>query len=120
MANLTHTQIRSLAGSFYRVVSSITNPSGMPGEVFVFHTADSIFSRVASVEDLQTLLASKAAAQSAGDAYYRSVNVTRDFEELEDAQDFALLVTERLPALVKQYNQLVTDFLGTSTTTVTS
>jgi hypothetical protein len=120
MASLTHQQDRSLNGQQYRVVSTILSGTGITPAVFVFATVDDSFSRVASVQDLADLQPSRAAAVTAGDEYYRLVTVTRDFDVLEDAQDFANYVKGRLPQLVIDYNLSVTAFVGTSTDVVSS
>jgi hypothetical protein len=43
MASIDLTQVRSVVASAYRVANTITNPSGMPAEVFVFRTNDQSF-----------------------------------------------------------------------------
>jgi hypothetical protein len=120
MASIDLTQVRSVVASAYRVANTITNPSGMPAEVFVFRTNDQSFSRVASPTDLSLLPSSLESAQTSNNEFYRSAVASRDFALLDEAQDFAAMIRNRLPVLVKEYNALVTLFVGTTTTTVTS
>lgn len=116
MATLTHQQTRSVDGTSYRVVSTITAADGVPAEVFVFAASGAAFNRVASVDDLLTLPTSI----TSNVAYYRAATVDRGFTTLRDADAFARYVKTHLPALVKEYNQAVTAFIGTSTDTVSS
>lgn len=120
-ASLSHSQTRSVtAENLYRVVDTVTASTGMPPEVFVFRTEDAVYNRIASVGDLQTLLTSQAAAQTAGHPYYRLAAVTMDWALLSQAKDFATTVNARLRDLVKAYDLAVTGFVGSTTETLTS
>lgn len=120
MASLTHTQTCSVLGGLYRVSSAITDATDVPEGVFVFATDSGEFSRVASVSDLMNLKPSRAEAQGAHAEYYRLPTVTRDFAALTIAREFATMVTSRLPPLVRGYTEATDNFVGSTTTVVSS
>jgi len=118
--DLTHTQTRTTAGGFYRVADTVTSATGIPSQVFVFRTTDQEFSRVAAVDDLLELPDTLEAAVAEGCAYYRTAAMSRDYESMATAADFAAALKRDLKYLVIEYNKAVTLFLGTDTETLTS
>lgn len=121
MASLTHTQTRLLYGDLYRVVDTVTATVSMPTQVFVFLTATpGVYNRVASVNDLNTLPDTLVQAQTDGAEYYRLATVTRDFTVLAQAETFATEVIGRLKLLVVEYDSATTQFIGTTTETLSS
>lgn len=119
--SVTHTQTRSVvAGPLYRVVDTATASVDIEHEVFVFVTDTQAFSRVATVDDMLTLPDTQAEALSAELGYYRLATVTRDFEALTDAKEFAASVNSRLKSLCVDYAAAVAAFIGSESTTVIS
>lgn len=118
---ITHTQTRTVeAGPLYRVLSVVTDPVGIQPETFVFRVSDDRFEYVATVADMLNVLNTKAAAVAAGDDLYRLSSVQRDHASLRDAQDFGTTLTQRLQALVRQYDVAVNDFTGVTVEALSS
>jgi len=119
-STITHTQTRSIVSNKYRVLDTATASVNIPLEPFVFTTSDASYNRIASVDDMLNLPNSRATAQSTGKEYYRQASVTIDWDLLAEADDFATTIEVRLKQLVIEYAAVVTDFIGTATTTVSS
>jgi len=90
---------------------------GIPLALVVFAVETSAYSHVASTHDILTYPDTRAAAVAAGLDYYRQVAVTREFDNLTDAQDFALHVRSRLQFLSNDYPATTDDFVGSATYT---
>jgi hypothetical protein len=119
--SITHTQTRSVeAGPLYRVLSAVTDPVGIQPETFVFRVSDDEFQYVATVPDMLNVLNTKAAAVAAGDDLYRLSSVQRDHVSLLEAQDFGTTLSQRLQALVRQYDVAVNDFTGVTVEALSS
>lgn len=121
MASITHTQVRSVqAGPLYRVADTVTASVDIQPQVFVFQTSDNAFNRIATVDDMMTLPTSQAQAVIDGADYYRLNAVTKDYESLKTADDAATAIVDRIKRLLVEYDAAVTEFVGTTTETLTS
>jgi hypothetical protein len=122
MASLRLTQTRSVVTSAaYHVANVVDQNVDIPAEVFVFSTATGQYDHVASVNDLLNIPdTTQAAAQAAGNPYYRQSSTSNDWTMLRDAQEFSTMVRERLKFLVVEYSKAETSFIGTTTETYTS
>lgn len=115
------TQIQSVEpGPVYRSDSEVTAATGIATELFVFQTADDVFSHVASVWDVDNIPATKATAIADGADYYREDQVVRDFSGIADAQNFSDYTRARLQVVVNEYNALSVGFEGTENYTIDS
>lgn len=101
MSSITHTQTKSLVNGKARVVDTVTAAVGLPTLVFVLNAEDDTFSRVASVPDLLYIPAVKTEEQP----LYRVAAVTRDFDVVRDALDFATMLRDRLRKLPADYDR---------------
>lgn len=119
--SVTHTQTRSVEeGPAYVVYDVVDASDGIAPEVFVFRTDDDAFNRIATIGDMTTLPAGKAAAVAAGADYYRLPDVTRSFASLSAADNAATGISQRIQLLVVEYDAAVTSFIGTTTETLSS
>lgn len=109
------------AGPLYRVKHDISASVDIDDHVFVFGTETEAFSHVATVYDMEKVTAKTlAAAQAAGDDFYRLDEVTKDWTSLDTAAEFAAYNKQRLQFLVTEYETYTSSFAGTTTTTITS
>lgn len=116
---ITHTQTRSVGpGPVYVVNDVVTATVGIAPEVFVFTTDDDSFNRIATVDDMLDLPATKASAVAEGADYYRLPAVTRQFTSVSVADSVALAISDRLTLLAVEYDAAVNDFVGTTTETL--
>ena len=118
MATISHTQVRAIVEGGGSVVDTVTASTAIPPELFVFLTADDLFSRIASIADINTWPNSKPAAVSAGKAYYRSATCTRVFPSIANAQEWAALVPATFKRLAVEWTA-TSSFAGTTTETIT-
>jgi hypothetical protein len=108
-------------GPLYRVKHDITASVHISPYVFVFTTETEAFSRVATVYDIEKVThTTLAAAQTAGAEFYRLDEVTKNWESLDLAAEFAAYNKQRLQFLVSEYETYTSSFAGTTTTTLTS
>lgn len=113
---VTRTQIRTvLSGPTYRVQDTCSASVGIAKEIYVFNVADDSFVSVATVHDVITYPANKAAAAAAGQSKYRAAQVTRDFTNLDTAVEFAASLPIRAKALCVAYGKAVGEFQGSTT-----
>ena len=109
------------AGNLYRVKHAISASVHISDHVFVFNTADESFSHVATVYDIEKIASmTKAAAETADDEYYRLDTVTRDWDSLDMASEYAVYNKQRLQSLVSDYEVYSTTFAGATTSVITS
>lgn len=120
--SVTLKETRSVeAGPLYRVKNEITATVHIDAHVFVFATETEEFSHVANVYDMEKVThTTLAEAQSAGADFYRLDTVTKDWESLDTAAEFAAYNKLRLQFLVSEYEVYTTSFAGVTTTTITS
>ena len=113
MITIELTQIQSVEpGPAYRSDTAVTSTVGIDQEIFVFQTADDVFSHVASVWDMDNIPATKADALTAGSDTYREIQVVRDFAGIDDAQNFSDYTRARTQLLATEYNELSEGFEG--------
>jgi hypothetical protein len=101
----------------YKSENEVIASEGIPLALFVFATDDESFSHVASTHDLETYPASRTEAINGSLDYYRLAQVTREFDNITDAQEFALHVRSRLQFLSNDYPAVKDAFAGTATYT---
>ena len=106
-------QTRSLeSGPLYRVNNEVIYASGIQKAIFVFTVVDEEFSHVAYPYDMVNVPVGKEAAASAGNNFYRQATVTRDYESVDDATEFAVHSRERVDLLADTYAYAVDGFQG--------
>lgn len=121
MASITHTQTRTIiSGPMFRVSDVITAATDIPMAVFVFKVTDDTFSHVATVYDLSTYPDTREQAVEAEQDFYRQTAVTKDWESLGTAIDFAESIKPRLKLLVKDFEKASDLFVGVTVETVES
>jgi hypothetical protein len=104
----------------YRSVNTVEASEGIPLALFVFRTVEGTFSHVASTNDVVTYPDNQEDATSDGLDYYRLATVTRDFDNVTSAQEFAAHVRARLDWLATDYPATADDFVGDETYTYTT
>ncbi len=106
-------QTRTLEdGPIYRVKNLVIYASEIQKEVFVFNVVDETFSHVAYPYDMENIPVGKAAAITAGNNFYRVVEVTRDYDTLEAALVFAEHSRGRVRYLASDYETATEEFEG--------
>lgn len=114
--SVTRSLTRSVQpGPVYRVVDSCTTSDGIDPAVFVFRLSDDGFSHVATVRDLVTYPATRAAAVTAKADFYRLATVTFESPSVREANSFTVTVTHRVQALCNEYRFARDNFLGNGT-----
>ena len=118
---ISSTQVRSVdSNAWFQVSDTVTAATNIGAAVFVYRVDTSAFDHVATAGDMQAHPDTRAAAVTAGDAYYRQANVTTSFQALADAVSFAAILNLRLKQLCTEQNLFLNGFLGTTSATVTS
>lgn len=121
--SITLFQDRTSTGTppVYTVINNITATANIDDACFVFQTSGTlVFDHVATPLDIITYPDSQAAAAAASLPYYRLASVTKSFNTVEEAQDFADTVKSRLKSLANEYQVVVATFIGSESTTYTS
>lgn len=119
MITIELTQIQSVEpGPIFRSDTAVTSTVGIDQEIFVFQTADDVFSHVASVWDMDNIPATKASAITAGSDTYRETQVVRDFAGIDDAQNFSDYARARTQSLATEYHTLSEGFEGSADYTI--
>jgi len=98
----------------HNVITTVQSATLIPKELFVFNQTDDTFSHVATVNDLVYPTASDPAW-----SHYRLDTVTRSFEDVSTAIEYASHVKSRLEAVTIAYTQDADDFSGSELTTYT-
>lgn len=110
-ATLEVFQERSNIPGGHRVETIVISSVLIPKELFVLRQEDDTFSHVAVISDLvyptykDNLF-----------SYYRVASVSRDFEEITTAIDYASHVKYRLEQVALAYTQEADSFVGSETT----
>lgn len=113
--------VRSLpAEGVYRIKVDIIDIVNIDFDVLVFDTEHDTFSRVCSVYDLESFPVGKAAAATAGLAYYRGRGVEIDYFSINSATEFQSVTTNRLKLLAVAWSSIVDAFEGTAIVSVDS
>ena len=106
-------QIRELLdGPVYRVKNLVTYATGIQKEVFVFQVVDEEFSHVAYPYDMEYVPVGKEEAAQLGNNYYRQAEVTRDFDTLHKALEFAVHSRGRVEFLADEFEIATDGFEG--------
>lgn len=106
-------QTRTLeADPIYRVKNEITYASEIAKEVFVFQVATEEFSHVAYPYDMENVPVGKAAAETAGNSFYRALEVTKSYDSLQGAMAFAQHSRNRVEFLADEYEIATEGFEG--------
>ena len=101
----------------YKSENEVSASDGIPLALFVFTTLTGVFSHVAAVRDLEAYPATKEQAVTDGTAFYRLATVTREYDNITDAQKFAAHVRSRLNFLAQDYPKTQGEFVGSETYT---
>ncbi len=101
------------AENLYRVSFEVIFANNIELEVFVFDTDTLLFSRVASVYDLETYPRGQELAKYNNIPYYRARAGIREFSQLRDAVYFESVTKERLKILCDAWSTVVDKFAGT-------
>ena len=106
-------QTRTLEPSgVYRVKNEVLYATGIQREIFVFQVVDEEFSHVAYPYDMENVPVGKEAAAQAGNNFYRALEVTRDYDTLIKAMEFAVHSRDRVEFLVDIYETAIEGFEG--------
>lgn len=97
----------------HRIINEVQSATLIPKELFVFKSTDDSFSHVATINDLEY-----PTANDPGYSHYRLDNVTKDFEDISTAIEFAAHIKVRLQEVVTAYTQDAADFAGSEVTTI--
>jgi len=118
-STITHTQIRSLVGDDFQVQDTVTATVLIAPEVFVFQTVGLlVFDHVATVLDMLSFPNTQAQAVIDSLPFYRLAAVTKIFPAVNQAQDFADTLIQRMTALAAEYDVVTGTFVGTTTETL--
>lgn len=96
----------------YQSANEVVASEGIPLALFVFAVETEEYSHVASTRDIEVYPDSKDQAVSEGLTYYRQAQVTREFDNITSAQDFASHVRSRLQFLSNDYPATQDAFVG--------
>ena len=101
------------AGGIFRTVNLITDSTDIPKELFVYRQFDDVFSHVAGLVDFYY-----PNVNTPGFEFYRQDNATKDYDNVENALEFANSVKSRLAIVLAAYTDNFVDFPGSETTTI--
>ena len=101
----------------YKSANEVIASEGIPLALFVFAVSDDSFSHVAATRDIEAYPNNRNDAVNDGLDYYRQAMVTREFDNITDAQAFALHVRSRLQFLSNDYPAVKDSFEGSETYT---
>ncbi len=102
-------------GPLYRVVTSVFFTTGIDRNIFVFNTETDAYEHVASPWDMENLPTSKAQAITDDVTYYRLAAVTKDWEDVGEATEFAAYTLSRISSLAQQFGLVESAFEGSGT-----
>lgn len=106
-------QIRTLEeGPVYRVKNKILYATGIQPEVFVFTVVDEEFSHVAYPYDMENVPVGRDAGAQVGNNFYRASEVTRDYDTILKATEFAVHSRGRVSFLINEYELATEGFEG--------
>lgn len=110
MPSLSLTQTRTNEPTGFKIHNQVNSAVDMPVELFVFKSADGLFSHVATLTDFQY-----PPALDVDIEYYRQDSCEKTFDNVETAVDFAAHVRYRLEKLTEYYTEDFADFVGADT-----
>jgi hypothetical protein len=99
----------------YKSENEVIASEGIPLALFVFAVATEAFNHIAAVRDLEAYPDTKAQAVTDGVDYYRQPAVTREYDNITDAIEFATHVRARLDFLAQDYPKTKDQFVGSET-----
>jgi hypothetical protein len=106
-------------GPLYRVATSVVYNSGIGRNIFVFNTETQVFEHVATPWDMENVPNSRDEALTDASAFYRLPEVTRDFDVVATAIEYALYTRSRVEQLARDYGLTDDLFVGSGTHTYT-
>ncbi len=110
------TQLRTVEeGPIYRVSTSVVYNTGIDRNIFVFNTETEEFEHVASPWDIENLPTTQAQAILDNCDYYRQSSVIKDWDDIEEAIEFAAYTLSRVSSLAQQYELAESAFEGSGT-----
>lgn len=119
------TSVLSSGDTQYTVYALFSAPVTITDDgVFLYQIVDEAvpssdtFTRTCTVGDVGTYERTRAAAISAGDAYYRSAALTRNYTDLDTAVLAQTAITEQVSALLDAWTTADTSYFGTDITAV--
>lgn len=98
----------------YRINMEVIQALNIEFDVFVFDTATGLYSRVASVYDMETFPVGQELAAYNGVAYYRARGGYIEYNQLRDAIYFESVTKQRLRVLTTAWSLIVDRFTGDS------
>lgn len=108
-----NTVIESTPGEvLFQISFVITASEGLPLALFTYNATTGEFSHHATVYDLNAYPESQNDAINQGLDFYRSFEVTKQFENMTDAIQFAMITRSRLTALTSAQPLVESTFTG--------
>ena len=101
-------------GPLYKVTNTVNTATGIEDEIFVMNTETQAFEHVATVYDMGHWLKERDDAIEEDDMYYRASICYKEYESLQDAEDFGDYTSGRVEYLVNQYYAYVNGFPATT------
>lgn len=112
----TNTVLNQTDGSaLYQVVFEVTASEGIALALFTYKTLDQTFHHPATIYDLETFPNNREDAITLGLDFYRSIEVTKTFEDIADALNFITAIKGRLQKITDEVNRAQASFAGTTT-----
>jgi len=102
-----------LGETLYRVTVEIIEATHIDFEVLVFDTDTGLFSRVASVYDMETYPIGRELAAYNGIVYYRARTGIIEFSTLREATYYEKVTKQRLQILSSAWSTITDHFQGT-------
>jgi len=84
----------------YQVTHQILEATDIDPNVFVYKTATGVFDHFAVLADMEEYLTSKAAAETAGDLFYRQSVVTRTWDTINEMEADISIGKSRIQLLI--------------------
>lgn len=115
MVSITLTQVNTVVPSGFQTVSTASDPSIIPVQIFTFDYQTNTFSHTATLFDLLNFPTSP----TPGQAYYRLASVTQVFSNIQDAENNITAMQQRVASLVTLYSSYESSFPSTAVNTYT-
>jgi hypothetical protein len=114
--DITLNQVRISSETGFSVANEVTAATDITKFLFVLKYETDEYDRVATVHDIENYPETK----TQGVPWYRAVSVTKEYDNLADAQAFADYVKTRLDRVVTNYYTFKGTFEGTEDTVITA
>lgn len=108
------------ASDQFKLTITVIDAVNIPLELFVFDVGHDAFMNVATVYDLETYPAGKAAAVTATLGYYRASTVVKTCSTVLDATLFERVTRERLKTLCVAWDGVAASYPGVNYYRITS